>query len=484
VSQLENHSKATRQYIKANTSWKLTVDFDSQQHLFHKKLSTDYVIDAFICSCGHTDFVVRDREQTVAYRCIECENDHFCDANRAWQNYHTFIAGCDDPNLPFEYRATKKEDSVAIGYAVLLPKSIDFLRNRVEFGYKDIYAISINDRGDISKVYEIKIDTAIFEEIERKLVRYISIFRCFGIEYDISKKLTLSKILFFLRHRHLKSTEYYYWKEIDAVLPDENRSYDIDQGIASISNYRKERSVKRAVYTEYLRQMNEEQCFHPGCINIFSRTIEDPNILVWLLSLNSLRHIEHLWTELETFVWFLKQFYSEKQIAKLFEIEEENDAKFLLLQDTVEMLVYDREAIEENFRKARCTVTALHDEFARCQYLTRISQISEHLFVYTENELEKCTYIGGYKVQLPKSNVELYAWGEHLHNCLLTYETAVKEKGSAIYGFFTADQLIFAVQIRNDKIVQASGKYNAALDEEEKFALYEWFGRFFTKQNR
>ncbi len=467
------------EYNKIKTSWKLTVSLDNQRQLFHKKLSTNYAIDAFICSCGHTEFIIKDPEQTIAYQCVECENEHFYDADQAWQNYHTFIINSDNPNLSFEYRISKKEDSVSVGYAVMLPRSIDLMRNRVEFEHKDICSITIGSKGDITKEYETKIDTLIFEKMEQKLVRYIAIFRCFGIEYDKNKKLTLGKILFSLRHKYLKSSEYYYWKEIDALLPDKNRSYDIAQGIARISNGRKERSVKRAVYTEYLRQMNNERFFHPGLINTFSRTIEDPNILVRLLSLNSLRNIEHLWVELEGFIWFLKQFYSEKQIAKLFEIDGEGDEKLFMFRDTIEMLMYDHEVIEENFHKVRCMVAALHDEFSRCQYQNKISQISEQLFVYAKNDLEKCIYTNGYKVQLPKSNVELYDWGERLHNCLFTYVSSVKKRNSIIYGFFIGDEIDFAVQIRNSQIVQASCKYNAALDEEEKFILHEWFGRFF-----
>ena len=482
----ENHRAPTKEllvsdkrYGKSGISWKLTVDFDKQRHLFYEKLFTDYVVDAFLCSCGHTELIIRDQEQAVVYRCVECKNEHFYDANRAWQNYYAFIVDSDDLNLSFEYRVTKKEDSLGIGYAVVLPRSIDLLRNRVEFGYKDIYKISINDRGDISKAYETTIDTLIFGEMKRKLVRYITMFQHFDIKLDTERKLTLGKIIFSLRHKYLKSPEYYYWKEIDTLLPDENRSYDIDQGIARISNYRKEKSVKRAVYEEYLRQIDEEHYFHPGCINIFSHTIEDPNILVKLLSMDSLKYMEHLWVELESFVWFLKQFYSEKQIAKLFEFEGEDDEKLFLFRDTVEMLMYSHEAIEEHFLKVRCTVPALHDEFSRCQYQNKISQTSEHFFVYTKNELEKCVYLRGYKVWTPENNTELYAWGEHLHNCLFSYTSAVKEKRSTIYGFFSEEQLDFAVEIKNDHIIQASGKYNAGLDEEEKFILYEWFGRFF-----
>ena len=82
-----------------------------------------------------------------------------------------------------------------------------------------------------------------------------------------------------------------------------------------------------------------------------------------------------------------------------------------------------------------------------------------------------------------KSNVEFYNWGERLHNCLFTYASSVKNRDSIIYGFFTEDEVIFAVEIKNNQIIQASCKYNAELDEEEKFTLYEWFGRFFNKPN-
>jgi hypothetical protein len=143
------------------------------------------------------------------------------------------------------------------------------------------------------------------------------------------------------------------------------------------------------------------------------------------------------------------------------------------------MLAYDHETIEENFRKVRCTVAALHDEFSRCQYQKQMSKTSEYLFVYTKTELEKCIYASGYRVQLPKSNHELYSWGERLRNCLFTYVPSMKKRKSIIYGFFIGDEIDFAVEIKNGQIIQASCKYNAALDEEEKFILYEWFGRFF-----
>ena len=221
-----------------------------------------------------------------------------------------------------------------------------------------------------------------------------------------------------------------------------------------------------------------ERSFHPGCINVLCNTISDPNILVKFLLLPSLRYLDHQWIELETFIIFLKPYYSEKQIAKFFEIDVKKDRAFHMLRDTFDMLMYDSEMISEYFQKVRCTIPALHNEFSHCQTQNKLEQIDEYLFVYTEEELERCIYLHGYKVQLPKSNIELFDWGETLHNCLLNYTNTVKRRLSVIYGFYSDDELIFAVEIKNNCIVQSSSKYNAERDTEEKFLLHDWFGRF------
>jgi len=460
---------------RSEISWKLTVDLDTQQQLFYQKLLTNYVVDTFICSCGHTEFAIKDKKQEIAYRCTECENEHFYNANLAWQNYYRFVSE-HDLNFSFEYKVFKKEDGIGIGYALSLPKSINLMRNTITFEYKNIYTIFINESGEMTKSYETKVDTDIYKTMEQKLVQNIEKLHYFDIEYAKSKKLTLSKIIFFLKHPYLNSSDYYYWKEVDTVLPDENIVYDIAQGIAKISNYRTERSVKKAAYTEYLRQMDSVSSFHPGCIYVFSRTITDPNILVKLLSLPSLRYLNDYWVEIETFILFLKQYYNEKQISKLFEINTEEDRTFYLLRDTLNMLTYDYAEIDEYFSKVKCTIVAIHDEFLNCQ---SIAQAEEYLFGYTKKELEKCIFFNGYKVLLPKSNIELFDWGDSLHNCLLNYASAVKNRLSLIYGFCSEDELIFAVEVQNNRIVQASCKYNAELDAEEKFVLYEWFDRFF-----
>ena len=58
-------------------AWKLTTEFDKQRHLFFEKIQTDYIVETYICSCGHTDFITKHPEQKLKYICIECENTKF-----------------------------------------------------------------------------------------------------------------------------------------------------------------------------------------------------------------------------------------------------------------------------------------------------------------------------------------------------------------------------------------------------------------------
>ena len=46
-------------------AWKLTTDFNEQRHLFYQKIETDYVIESYICTCGHTDFIIKHQKQNL-----------------------------------------------------------------------------------------------------------------------------------------------------------------------------------------------------------------------------------------------------------------------------------------------------------------------------------------------------------------------------------------------------------------------------------
>jgi len=81
----------------------------------------------------------------------------------------------------------------------------------------------------------------------------------------------------------------------------------------------------------------------------------------------------------------------------------------------------------------------------------------------------------GYNVHLPIDNHELFIWATKLRNCLAGYFHSILHKETLIYGFFKEDEIEFAIEMRDGRLVQKAAKYNAALNSEQEQALQYWF---------
>ena len=178
---------------------------------------------------------------------------------------------------------------------------------------------------------------------------------------------------------------------------------------------------------------------------------------------------------------FFKQHYTEKQILKLFGSAEHSNENFYLLRDALEMFFYDEESIRSDFRKIKCNTRSIHDEFSRCINTREYAENLYYEFKYTKLDLKACVNLShDYSVRLPKSNHELYEWGEYMHNCIAEYEPRIKLNKTIIYGFFNGGSLQFIAEISNHIIVEVSGKYNSILKQQESSVLQIWFRRFFA----
>ena len=108
--------------IDKNISWKLSVNFDKQKHLFFEKIKTDYTIEVYICSCGHTDFILRHPSQDIIYKCKECENKNFYNANEAWNRTEYFLSN-------------NKQISLLCNYDIKHDKSVISSRCYIKIAY-------------------------------------------------------------------------------------------------------------------------------------------------------------------------------------------------------------------------------------------------------------------------------------------------------------------------------------------------------------
>lgn len=463
--------------------WRFTTDFNEQKHLFYEKITTDYELEAFSCSCGHIDFAIRHAKEYFKYICPKCDNIDFYDANIAWKNIDHFLYKNENLELSFDYDVSNNEDGLSLSYVTLIPNSIDFLQNKIIFSKKSIYSLKVTVDGDIKKEFKLKYNDKIFTQLEKKLVRYINKHKFFNIPYPTDDMTSLKKIKFFLKHKHLKDISFYRWKDIEMIQDKTFQDIDINTALQMISNFRTEKSVRKAVYVNYVNQINNDYEFDPRYIDIYTKTIEDPNILVKFLALNTVDFLysrRHMREELYHPLVFLKQYYTEKQIFKLFSTEK-NDENAYLLRDALDMFLYDEETIRLGFRKTRCNVKSIHNEFVRCINEREYFEMSHCEFKYSTLEMQGCTPLShNYKVRLPKSNLELYQWGEYMHNCIARYDNRIKNGETIIYGFFNDESLQFVAEIYNNKIVEASSRYNQPLEQDESSILQMWFNRFFT----
>jgi hypothetical protein len=120
----------------------------------------------------------------------------------------------------------------------------------------------------------------------------------------------------------------------------------------------------------------------------------------------------------------------------------------------------------------------LHNEAIKCTESYRNKVIYNEKLFYTKEEIKLSIKIQDYEIKLPNSGAELIEWADALHNCMVSYFDTIQDKETIIYGFFKDDELKFAVEIFDNSLIQASGKYNKELEDEEQKILTVWMKRF------
>jgi len=463
-------------------AWKLTTDFDKQRHLFFEKIKTDYIVETYICNCGHTDFITTHPEKSLKYICKECENTKFYDANSAWRNIVHFLYQNLDLEFSYEYDIQSNDNAISSMYVTRIPKNIDFSSRKVIYSKKPAYTLTLGIDGELKENYSLRFEQKILSQLKDNLTQYINKNSCFNIPNSDDKDLNLTMASFFLKNKHLKDFNFYYWADIDRLQTNEVYVRD---ALELISNYPKAKSVKKAVYQNYLTQLEDNGRFDSSFVEAFSNNIKDINILVKLLKLK-LEYSMHSNIDkegLNEIIIFLKQHYTEKQLLKFFSSKEFNSNHYLF-RDAVSEFLYDKDVIKNKFKKVSCKVQALHDEFVRCLREERHKDMQNKSLVYSKQDMKACIETNTYQVKLPKSGKELFDWADDLHNCMAGYFEMIKNHETIIYCFFQEDILVFAVEICDNEVIQASGKYNADLTIKQNQILTKWLELFSQKDKQ
>ena len=132
----------------------------------------------------------------------------------------------------------------------------------------------------------------------------------------------------------------------------------------------------------------------------------------------------------------------------------------------------------EHFPITPCHYIKLHEAAYHYDQHMMYQNLLNVTFLYDEEALKACIHTPTLCVKMPMTGIELYQWGEDLHNCLAGYDEFILNNTSLIYGFFDQEELLFAVEIRKKKIVQAKAKYNCNLSSKDMDFLTQWYDNY------
>lgn len=286
---------------------------------------------------------------------------------------------------------------------------------------------------------------------------------------------------FFLEHQHLKEDDFFYWDDFE-MLQEISKDYpSLKEMLFYISNNRKEKNIKKAYFESYERSMKTRNRYSYKADYLFARHIDDRNFLLKLIKIDPpIKYLLFDEVELITvgnFFAFIKERYTQKAVTKLFtEVDKQTFRYNNIVRDTLWMFRgMSVDYIQEHFRKVPLNFSRLHDELILINTLRKASLNGKIAFEYHDNDLKAQIQNELFEFRLPKTILVLQQWAQQLSNCMFGYSAAIHQGQSIIYGVFKDGVLTYAIEIKNNKIIQALGKHNKPIESEDRAEIDSWF---------
>jgi hypothetical protein len=349
--------------MRSTIPWRFVADLDTQKQLFHNVLETKYKVAVYICSCGLEKFIITSDADDIEYVCLECENSKFYDANYALLSMNHFLYTNNQFNLEFQTEVSHTKEETKAVYFINPPYQIDLLQEKISFKKSIIHSFSFSS---LKETYEYQVDfnKERKEELEQILLDFIEKNPSFfNIPFVEDKKINIPMAIFFQTYCDLDEFDFYYWEDVAMVY---EKALTIPTALNKISNNRKEKSIRKAIFSNYQEQREDNYKYRHILLNLFSKNIQDCNLLLKYINLPicskdfsaiDLKNIKEL-------LHFLQTHYTDKQILKILEDVVSYQQKIYFI-DMLNQFSYAKNYIDEDFKKVKCSLHNLHDIFVK-----------------------------------------------------------------------------------------------------------------------
>jgi len=383
----------------------------------------------------------------------------------------------------------------AVKTATIDWKSIDILRSTLYFdGSEQVEVLNkfIDKKAVIKGLNASNLSTHLKQKNSQTLNQFVNE----NLTPHLSQLVTTSNderynlldtrlIIYCLKNPSVEDLDLFYWN--NQYLPYINTFTSVSGALNFLLNNRKEKSVRKALFEHYEEKMQQTPQFYDPCFDyIILRVIEDPNHLSYLLSIPAYyKNNMFQGAQPDTLVVafnFLKEYYTQENILSFIKQSLKVKNTYNLWHDCFRMLSNTQSLpmFTEHFERCKPRVQLLHDELVRIQnqYINTNQIDMLEKFKYSNQQLEAQSSSDEMDFKLPSTAKELHTWGKELNNCMFSYTSAIKTQDTLIYGVFKDKKLTYAVEIRNNRIVQAKAVNNRRLLDNEKNSIQLWHKKF------
>ncbi|WP_434581553.1 PcfJ domain-containing protein [Sulfurimonas sp. NW15] len=451
------------------------------------------------CNCGDVQIIKSsyysndiNYYEINNFLCYNCSNDLFLSLDAIKK--HKFLIH-EIKNINFKIESFTTENGWGSAIYLYIPYN-DKDDNNITFKKELLGNIFLNVDGKmktnttpifnnfnrIDRYLDKLLNNALLKEISSNMIPDLKWLFPKITDIKIDEVKTFQMIKYFLKNKHQSEIEFFLLCSKDIDITKFNTINDL---IIKLSNNYKAKSIKKIIYNNVQKSIEHEYDIKSDFI--ITRSFDDVNLIVKLLENDLIKEIfENISTSNGIlFLRWLQKFYSQKLIVKTL-MKDMDDMKYLLWRDIFRMIQhytnYKSNIFNKYFKKVKFNADNIHNELVRIGKNALFIKNNNYIFKYEEYELAMQGDIEHLRFILPKDYHELSLWGEYLHNCIAGYSSIIKNKTSIIYGVFISSKLAYAIEIKNNKIVQAKAKYNGNINNQDMLLISAWAKKLTIKK--
>lgn len=445
----------------------------------------------YFCKCGENRILPLQNNDYPDYNCKNCQNDYFLTYEK-FQDLQQHMYSKD-----FNITCTLlKSERYRCLSSIYIPR-YDNSTASIIFEKKELAKMSLNSDFKIQfhyldkelkdkKVYDFhsasKFENVILQEMKASLLKYLmnkdrkmmQKIKNYFPDADIH---TLEMALFMYKNPQLEDVELFFFQNL---LEQFTQTTSL-QGLFEEMLYDSPKSIKSAFYKGYKDFLNIAPEYDFIVLELFS----NPNFTRELLSIpaeNKKLFMGYVkFKEYLNIMHFLKSILNQKQLFTL--LKEALSTRDALDKwvDTINMLVKatnNLDVVANELSLNKVNLQTLHDDVARVVNFYLMEEKSKNIlkdFDYPQVYLRFETDYKGLQFKLVKNPKQLYEWAQTLHNCLSGYVDKVSQNLTTIIGVYIDDTIAYALEIKQDRLVQAKAKYNKSIPNYDNTIVDEWY---------